>query len=116
MKEECPNLNVNISLTDKYKIIEELPLKQLYVSQILTQNLEENFSENCRKEYIHNTRSKLNKPLATIVSGNKYKNRTKEYLIPKLYNQLPIEIKEITNLIHFKRAIKNHLIQNPIIY
>jgi hypothetical protein len=75
-----------------YKIWNVLPLNLAFDQIILTLKY---FDQNHGVPRVHNyrTRTALNKPLIMPKSLNKYQERTWKYIMPRLWNKLPSELK-----------------------
>ena len=61
-------------------------------------------------ETMHNTRNASN--LITECQRLNITQRSVKYIVPKLYNDLPVAIKISPNLNHFKRSLRDYLLNS----
>jgi hypothetical protein len=88
-----------------FRIWQVLPLKSLFEVTMITQKYFER-DEFERREHPYNTRQMANEPLVTGMPENTFKDRTWNFIMPRLWNKLPLNLKQYTCIETAKTNIK----------
>jgi hypothetical protein len=93
-----------------YQVWKVLPLEHTFEQTAITLKY---FDANhgIRRIHSHDTRSARNDPRVAPLSQNKYHERTWNYVMPRLWNQLPFELKNLISQKTVKERIKNWYIE-----
>jgi len=88
-----------------YHVWNVLPLEKTFEQIVLILKY---FDENHRARRVHSydTRTARNEPLVTPLSQNRYHERTWNFVMPRLWNQLPMNLKNLNKLSTVKEKIK----------
>jgi hypothetical protein len=89
-----------------FKIWQVLPLNSLFEVTMLTQKYfdREEFE---RRQHSHDTRTMANEPLVTEMHENAFKDRTWNFIMPRLWNKLPLNLKQYKNIETAKKNIRD---------
>jgi hypothetical protein len=60
-----------------------------------------------KREHSHFTRTAVTNPLIMPLSQNKYHERTWDYIMPRLWNKLPPELKNLNSVNSVKEKLKD---------
>jgi hypothetical protein len=99
-KSELSKNNNNV-----YKIWNVLPIYKICEQiTIINKYFDQDHGE--PRHHEHDTRTNSNAPLVTPVSENKYHERTWSYIMPRLWNKMPRELKNLESKKIVKEKIK----------
>jgi hypothetical protein len=89
-----------------HKLWNVLELNELYELTVLTLKY---FHPNhgAKREHSHFTRTAITNPLIMPLSQNKYHERTWDYIMPRLWNKLPPELKGLNSVNSVKEKLKD---------
>jgi exonuclease III len=89
-----------------HKLWNVLKLDDLYELTVLTLKY---FDPNhgAKREHSHFTRTAVTNPLIMPLSQNKYHERTWDYIMPRLWNKLPPELKNLNSVNSVKEKLKD---------
>jgi hypothetical protein len=81
----------------------------MYLNWMLTVLTLKYFDPNhgAKREHLHFTRTAITNPLTMPLSQNKYHERTWDYIMPRLWNKLPPELKILKSVTSVKEKIKD---------
>lgn len=99
------------NIEEMYEEAGILTVKKLYIFKTLSEH-HGMLNTYQRVHHQYDTRTRGRQDLQSMTYTNKYGQRTSAYRIPKMMNQLPVNIREQENINSFKIYLKRHLIEN----
>ena len=95
------------SVGDVYKFWNVMSLSNLSKFSILKENLLSDWGGVIRY-HEHNTRTIVNAPFLVPIRENRFQSKTVKYILPRLWNELPNDIKHISDYILLCMILKKH--------
>jgi hypothetical protein len=96
----------NAHNNDVFKIWNVLPIETVFEQIILTKKYFD-FDFTAIRQHQYTTRLALSNPLPQPMSVNKYHECTWNFILPRLWNKLPKELKILTSKKNAKEKIKS---------
>jgi Reverse transcriptase (RNA-dependent DNA polymerase)/Endonuclease-reverse transcriptase len=99
------------TVQNQFKFWNVLPASKIFELNVLSLKYFDEFHGEPRV-HTHNTRMSQREPVVMPISENKYFDRTYEYIVPRLWNALPMNLKNVANRDSVKRKLRKWFLSN----